>query len=109
MLFPSPGDLPDPGIEPGSLTLRADSLLSEPPGKPSYTSGVSTLLQLEQTQPRPPSQLPVGYGCLPPTAADLSRGNRNNMGLKVKKICYLPLQKKGATSDRHLLPSSQRV
>ena len=28
--FPSPGDLPDPGIEPGSLTLQADSLLSEP-------------------------------------------------------------------------------
>ena len=34
MPFPSPGDLPDPGIEPGSPTLQADSLLSEPPGKP---------------------------------------------------------------------------
>ena len=33
--FPSPGDLPDPGIEPGSPTLRADSLPSEPPGKPT--------------------------------------------------------------------------
>ena len=31
--FPSPGDLPDPGIEPGSPSLQADSLLSEPPGK----------------------------------------------------------------------------
>ena len=31
--FPSPGDLPDPGIEPGSPTLQADSLPSEPPGK----------------------------------------------------------------------------
>ena len=30
--FPSPGDLPDPGIEPGSPTLQADALLSEPPG-----------------------------------------------------------------------------
>ena len=28
--FPSPGDLPDPGIEPGSHTLQADSLPSEP-------------------------------------------------------------------------------
>ena len=28
--FPFPGDLPNPGIEPGSLALRADSLLSEP-------------------------------------------------------------------------------
>ena len=32
--FPSPGDLPDPGIESGSPTLQADSLPSEPPGKP---------------------------------------------------------------------------
>ena len=31
--FPSPGDLPDPGIEPGSPALQADSLLSEPTGK----------------------------------------------------------------------------
>ena len=29
--FPSPGDLPDPGIEPGSPALQADSLLSQPP------------------------------------------------------------------------------
>ena len=32
--FPSPGDLPGPGIKPGSPVLQADSLLSEPPGKP---------------------------------------------------------------------------
>ena len=31
--FPSPGDLPDPGIEPRSPTLQADALPSEPPGK----------------------------------------------------------------------------
>ena len=31
---PSPGDLPNPGIEPGSLALQADALPSEPPGKP---------------------------------------------------------------------------
>ena len=37
--FPSPGDLPVPGIEPGSPVLQADSLLSEPPGKPSYNIG----------------------------------------------------------------------
>ena len=30
LTFPSPGDLLDPGIEPGSLVLQADSLLSEP-------------------------------------------------------------------------------
>ena len=32
--FPSPGDLPDPEIELRSPALQADSLLSEPPGKP---------------------------------------------------------------------------
>ena len=31
--FPSPGGLPDPGIEPRSPTLEADALTSEPPGK----------------------------------------------------------------------------
>ena len=30
--FSSPGDLPEPGIEPGSPALQADSLPSEPPG-----------------------------------------------------------------------------
>ena len=32
--FPSSGDLPDPGIEPRSPTLQADSLPYEPPGNP---------------------------------------------------------------------------
>ena len=34
--FPSPGDLPDPGIESGSPSLQADALTSEPPGMPLY-------------------------------------------------------------------------
>ena len=33
--FPSPGDLPDPGIEPGFPALEADALTSEPQGKPA--------------------------------------------------------------------------
>ena len=32
--FPSPGALPDSGIEPGSPALEADALTSEPAGKP---------------------------------------------------------------------------
>jgi len=32
--FPSPGDLPDPGIKSGSPALQVDSLLTELPGKP---------------------------------------------------------------------------
>ena len=34
MPFPSPGDLPDPGIEPESSASQADALPSEPQGKP---------------------------------------------------------------------------
>ena len=34
--FPSPGDLPNPGIEPRSPALQADALPSEPPEKPIY-------------------------------------------------------------------------
>ena len=42
--FPSPGDLPNPGIKPRSPALEADALTSEPPGKQgmyliSYTVG----------------------------------------------------------------------
>ena len=32
--FPSPGDLPNPGIKPGSPALQTDALPSEPIGKP---------------------------------------------------------------------------
>ena len=35
--FHFPGHLPDPGIKPGSPALWANSLLSEPPGKPLKT------------------------------------------------------------------------
>ena len=33
--FPSPGDLPNPGIKLGSPSLQIDSLPSEPPEKPN--------------------------------------------------------------------------
>ena len=38
--FPSPGDLPDPEIEPGSPIVQADSLPSEPRGSPCRGEGV---------------------------------------------------------------------
>ena len=64
--FPSPGDLPNPAIETGSPTLQADSLPSEPPGKPPETpvvlldtshsgSSVSSLQETGFIQPPRPS------------------------------------------------------
>ena len=51
--FPSPGDLPDPGIEPRSPTFQADALTSEPTGKPAsgenwWKNGRSTPTELPQ-------------------------------------------------------------
>ena len=46
--FPSPGDLPDPGIEPRSLALQADALPSEPPGKLAMYIVLSVWLVLSQ-------------------------------------------------------------
>ena len=47
--FPSPGDLPDPGIKHGFPALEADALTSEPPGKPTFveSSGFKTKSTLE--------------------------------------------------------------
>ena len=44
--FPSPGDLPNPGIEPRSLTLQSGSLSADSQGKPKNTEvGSLSLLQ----------------------------------------------------------------
>ena len=48
--FPSPGDLPNPGIEPWFPALWADSLAAEPKGKPKNT-GVGSLSLLQQVFP----------------------------------------------------------
>ena len=45
--FPSPGDLPNPGIEPRSSTLQVNSLPAEPQGKPKNT-GVGDLSLLQR-------------------------------------------------------------
>ena len=46
--FPSPGDLPNPGIKSRSLTLQVDSLLVEPPGKPKEIEQLAFLLRILQ-------------------------------------------------------------
>ena len=58
--FPSPGDLPDPGIEPRSPALQAGALPSELPGKPTSQNGhhqknLQTINAGEDMQKREPS------------------------------------------------------
>ena len=64
--FPSPRDIPDPGIKPRSPALQADSLLSEPPGKPMYIHVLCCvkLLQLCLTLCNPKDCSPPVHGIL---------------------------------------------
>ena len=50
--FPSPGDLPNPGIKPGSPALQTEALPSEPPGKLSLTEHSKNSLYLDQSSPQ---------------------------------------------------------
>ena len=45
--FPSPGDLPNLGIEPGSPALQVNSLPLEPPGKPCHILGPETTASIK--------------------------------------------------------------
>ena len=54
---PPPGDLPNPGIEPKFPTLQADSLPSEPSGKPGEGFGI----WMNSTCQPSPGYLPVFY------------------------------------------------
>ena len=51
--FPSPGNLPNPGIEPRSPTLQADSLLSEPADSKPPPISSENQNQEENRLPRP--------------------------------------------------------
>ena len=44
---PSPGDLPDPGIKPGSPALQADYLPCESPGNLFFKNTVKTILLID--------------------------------------------------------------
>ena len=60
--FPSPGDLPDPGIELCSPTLQVDTLPSEPPGKPLYSLRYSKTENIRKTISLIPHSLRRGGG-----------------------------------------------
>ena len=65
--FPSPEDLPEPGIKPGSPALQADALPSKPPGKSIIY--ISPLLG-------PPSHLPE------------SHPSRSSQSTELSFLCY---------------------
>ena len=58
--LPSPGDLSDPGIEPGSPAFQADALPSEPPGKPCIArKAMHSIVEIPQWHiPQSPGVVP---------------------------------------------------
>ena len=61
--FPSPGDLPNSGIKPGSPALQADFLLSEPPGK-LFRKAVTIQISLAEQERRLSFHLPPVVGVM---------------------------------------------
>ena len=66
--FPSPGDLPNRGIEPRSPTLQADALTSVPPGKP----GQGTLASCPRQEEIRDKRVPVAAARSGPLAGKLA-------------------------------------
>ena len=60
--FPYPGDLPNPGIEPRSPALQADSLTAEPQGKPKNTGAGSLAYPFSRGSSKPKNR--PGVSCI---------------------------------------------
>ena len=85
--FPSPGDLPNPGIESGSPTLQTDSLPSEPPGKPySLQTGRQRKL------PQPHLQWEVEANILPGPICFLSWPSTPQLSVHLKSRSFFFLK-----------------
>ena len=77
LLFPSPGDLPDPGIEPASPVLAGGFFTTEPPGK-----APSDLLLFHK---------PLQRGCRTPAISECLAilGVSNLDGAQLRSLCQL--------------------
>ena len=80
--FPSPGDLPDPGIEPGSPALQADSLLTELYGNSVFTRNHKNIQKLCHLFP-----FPVDFHSDQETMA-----LQKSLECPIYSCCYYPFQ-----------------
>ena len=104
--FPSPGDLPDPGIEPGSPALQTDCVLSEPPGKPHSRERILAIPTREEKYPlvgEEPSQGERGTA-LP--GGEVAAVQRKPLSLHVQQDSSLSEAGKMQPTVQHLLGPS---
>ena len=91
---PPTGDPPNPGIEPRSSALQADSLLSEPPGKPKNTGVVSlSLLQGNfPTQESNPGHLDCRWNSLPAELPMKHTHTHTHTQINLRNMIFLKLE-----------------
>ena len=71
--FPSPGDLPDSGMELGSPDLQADSLPSEPPGNPHLHVDIYTKLDIGSSEVKASACNAGDLGSIPGSGRSLEK------------------------------------
>ena len=90
--YPSPGNLPSPGIEPRSPALQENSLPSEPPRKPRNT-GVGSLSCLPRIFPAQESNWHLMHSGVDSLPAELpgkpSNAIRMDVHLCLQQVCIL--------------------
>ena len=82
--FPSPGDLPNREVEPGSSSLQAESLPSEPPGKPKEHVPNSQKRSLTFHSPSFPGSTLSVYSSFPEEAMDPATSRKKTPPLPSK-------------------------
>ena len=113
--FPSPGDLPDLGIKPGSPALQVDALASEPPGNPDHLTcllrnlyaGQEATLRTRHEQWTGP-KLGKGYDkaeyCPPGYLTSMQSTLCTTPGWMTHKLESRLLEEISTTSDKQMIP-----
>ena len=107
MPFPFPEDLPSPGIEPGCPVFKADSLPSEPPGKPLDLSKMIGPVGLDAHGKATFRELPQAFGACGDCLRMWSSGGEISVSCTRKggpvRLSGLSLESKGLTVLVHSL------
>ena len=100
LLFPSPGDLPKPGIKPRSPALQADVLPSKPPGKPHERERYIQLNAEFQRIARREKKVFFNKQCIK-LEENNRRGMTRDLFRKIGNIKGTSLPKMGTLKDRN--------